>query len=357
MPDRGLLSRFLFFGRIVRIPGLHTHFFGMEDEMDNTQEKIGRVIEVRKNSFVLDCREREIPARLKGSFYDQTTETWPVVGDWVRFLDNPEGDSLILSVCGRKSFLQRLDTAKTGAIQAMAANVDYCFIVTALNGDYSYNRIARYASVALQGGAVPVLILTKADLCQDAERYLREAETISDKLQAHAVSALHGTGLEALREYFVPGTTICLMGSSGVGKSTLINALAGEEIMKTGDVRQRDAKGRHTTTHRQLIRLKNGVSLIDTPGMREMGMAETGDGIDDAFSDILELASRCRFRNCSHRSEPGCAVKAALTSGELSRERLRLYESLAAENADHSARKKQISQLARAYQKNKNRTG
>ena len=109
--------------------------------MDNTQEKIGRVIEVRKNSFVLDCREREIPARLKGSFYDQTTETWPVVGDWVRFLDNPEGDSLILSVCGRKSFLQRLDTAKTGEIQAMAANVDYCFIVTALNGDYSYNRI------------------------------------------------------------------------------------------------------------------------------------------------------------------------------------------------------------------------
>ena len=323
--------------------------------MDHANEKLGRISEVRKNSFIIDFEEQEIIAKLRGGFYEEAAEKLPVVGDWVSFIRNDAGDSVIQSVCERKSFLQRPDQAKRGVMQAMVANVDYCFIITSLNEDYSYNRIARYASIALQGGAVPVAILTKADLCADADRYVREVRGISDRLRVHAVSALDGTGLDELEQYFVPGKTICLMGSSGAGKSTLVNALAGEEIMRTGAVRASDSTGRHTTTHRQLIRLKNGVSVIDTPGMREVGLAGTDEGLGQTFSDILALESRCRFRNCRHDTEPGCAVKAAIARGELSEERLRLYRNLGKENADNRARKKEISKLAKAYKKNKNK--
>lgn len=323
--------------------------------MNCQQDMQGRICEVRKNSFLIDFEDREIPAKLKGSFYDTAADQWPVVGDYVRFTYNPAGDSVIRSVCERKSFLQRPDQAKTGVMQYMVANADYCFIVTSLNEDYSCNRIARYAGVALQGGSVPVAVLTKADLCADVGRYVREVRTISDQIRVHAVSALTGAGLEELEQYFVPGNTICLMGSSGAGKSTLINALAGEEIMKTGEIRASDSTGRHTTTHRQLIRLKNGVSVIDTPGMRELGMAEAEEGIDRTFADLVELESRCRFKNCRHGAEPGCAVKAALASGALSEERWRLYRSLSEENRSNRVKKKEISKLAKAYKMNRDR--
>ena len=233
----------------------------------------------------------------------------------------------------------------------MVANVDYCFIVTSLNEDYSFNRIARYVSIALQGGAVPVVILTKSDLCGSAEEYVREVEGLSDKVRVHAISALYHLGLEELDEYLQPGTTICLMGSSGAGKSTLINTITGEETMKTSAIREADDKGRHTTTCRKMILLPNGVCIIDTPGMREVGMANTQAGIDDTFSDITELERQCRFCNCRHETEPGCAIKAAIASGELSRERYGLYKNLGAENSRNQALKKEISRLAKAYKK------
>ena len=320
------------------------------------EEKLGRISEVRKNSFIIAFEGREIPAKPKGSFYDAAPDAWPVVGDYVSFTLNPAGDSLILSVCERKSLLARPNQAKTGVMQYMVANADYCFIVTALNEDYSFNRIARYASIALSGGSVPVVILTKADLCDNVGRYVREAETVSDGIRVHAVSAKYGIGLDELREYFVPGTTIALMGSSGAGKSTLINAIAGEEIMKTGEIRIDDGKGRHTTTHRQMIRTKNDVWIIDTPGMREVGMSDAEKGIDRTFSDIVALEGQCRFRNCKHETEPGCAIKAAIASGELSRERFELYKNLGKENADHRAKKKEISKSVKAYKKSRNRT-
>ena len=185
----------------------------------------------------------------------------------------------------------------------------------------------------------------------DFGRYVREVETISDQIRVHAVSALYGTGMDELEEYFTPGKTICLVGSSGAGKSTLINALAEEEIMQTGEIREYDSTGRHTTTHRQLIKLKNGVSLVDTPGMREVGMANSEEGIGHTFADIVELESQCRFRNCRHDTEPGCAVKAAIASGDLSMERWMLYRDLNAENTNNHAKKKKISQLAKEYKK------
>ena len=317
----------------------------------NCNEKLGRISEVRKNSFVIYFEEQEVIAKLRGNFYGADAEELPVVGDYVRFIHNPAGDSVIQSVEKRKSLLQRPDQSKTGVMQYMVANVDYCFIVTSLNDDYNYNRIARYASVALQGGAVPVAVLTKADLCTNVGRYITEVETISDKIRVHAVSALLDIGLEELEEYFAPGNTVCLMGSSGAGKSTLINAIAGENIMETSAIRESDSKGRHTTTHRQLIRLGNGAFVIDTPGMREIGMAGTEDGIDDTFSDIIELESRCKFRNCRHETEPGCAVKAAIARGELSKKRFMLYKNLGQENTNNYAKKKEISKLVKMYKK------
>lgn len=320
------------------------------------EEKRGRISEIQKNSYIIAFEGRELPAKPKGSFCDATPDAWPVVGDYVSFAENPAGDSMILSVCERKSLLARPDQAKTGVLQYMVANADYCFIVTALNEDYSFHRIARYASVALSGGAVPVVILTKSDLCKNVACFVREAESVSDGIRVHAVSAKYGIGLDELKAYFVPGTTIALMGSSGAGKSTLINAIAGEEVMQTGEIRADDGKGRHTTTHRQMIRLPNDVWIIDTPGMREIGMASADEGIDRTFSDIIALEKQCRFSNCRHETEPGCAVKAAIASGELSRERFELYRNLEKENADHRARKKEISKSVKAYKKNKSRS-
>ncbi|MBR5419684.1 MAG: ribosome small subunit-dependent GTPase A [Lachnospiraceae bacterium] len=311
-------------------------------------ENLGRISEVQKNSYTIRYMEEDLPAKLKGSFYEKEAEEFPVVGDYVTFRYNPDGEALILSVCERKSFLQRPDQSKTGVMQYMVSNVDYCFIVTSLNDDYSYNRIARYAGVALQGGAVPVAILTKSDLCANVGRYVSEVESISEKIRVHAISALYDIGLEELKEYLTPGTTICMMGSSGAGKSTLINALAGEETMKTRAVRESDSKGKHTTTHRQLIELANGASIIDTPGMREIGMAMTQEGIDETFSDIIELESHCRFSDCRHDTEPGCAIKEAIENGTLSEERLMLYKNLGAENTRNYAKKKEISKWVKA---------
>ena len=315
------------------------------------KERLGRISEVQKNSYVIKFWELGIPAKLKGNFYELPAEELPVVGDYVTFAYNPLGDSTILSVCERTSLLQRPDQAKTGVMQYMAANVDVAFIVTSLNEDYSYNRIARYCSISCDAGVTPVVILTKSDLSENVDTYIEEVKSISDRIKVHAVSALHGTGMDALEQYFVPGTTICLMGSSGAGKSTLINTLSGEEVMKTGAVRASDSTGKHTTTFRRLFTLKNGVTIIDTPGMREIGIANSEDGVNETFSDIVELESRCRFSNCRHDTEPGCAVKAAIQSGELSEERYNLYLSLSRENERNYAKKKEISKWIKAEKK------
>ena len=323
--------------------------------MNNTDKKFckGRVSAIYKNSYIIRFEGKDISSRLKGSFQEKNPEQIPVVGDYVSFINNPSGDSLITSVDERSSFLQRPDQAKTGVMQYMVANVDYTFIVTSLNEDYSYNRIARYVSVVLQGNSIPVVVLTKSDLCSNYGRYVREVESISSEVRVHAISALYGIGVDELQEYMRPSVTICLMGSSGAGKSTLLNAFAGEEIMRTSQVRESDSTGRHTTTYRQLVELDNGVSIIDTPGMRELGMANTGLGINNTFSDILALEQCCKFSDCKHDTEPGCAIKAAIENGELSFERYTLYKSLSTENTNNYAKKKAISKWAKAAKRMK----
>ena len=196
--------------------------------------------------------------------------------------------------------------------------------------------------------------MTKVDLCPDVEKLKEQLKEMLSQIKVHAVSALTGDGMDGLNEYLQPGITIALLGSSGVGKSTLVNALAGTEIMKTGGIREKDAKGRHTTTYRNMIELSSGVIVIDTPGMREIGLCDVDEGIDDTFEDIAELAAQCRFRDCTHTNAPRCAVRQALENGPLSKERFELYRSLHVESRK-SADMKAIAKARKALNKTRKR--
>ena len=289
--------------------------------------QIGRISEVQKNSFVIRYGGKELLAKLSGKFY-QKESLFPVVGDYVNFHYNPQGESRIMGICERKNYLTRPDTAKSMKEQPMAANLDYAFLVMSLNDNFNLNRALRYAATVLQEGIQPVAVLTKADLCENVESLKMQFKKMLPQIKVHAVSALTGDGMDELNEYLKSGITIALLGSSGVGKSTLVNALAGTEVMKTGDIREKDAKGRHTTTYRNMIELPSGVIVIDTPGMREIGLCDVDEGLDDTFEDIAELAAKCRFRDCTHTNEPRCAVRQAIENGSLSQERFELYRSL-----------------------------
>ncbi len=246
---------------------------------------------------------------------------FPTTGDFVLIHHNPIGDSLIYGTLKRKTFFSRLDPTPGRGEQAVAANFDSVFILSSLNHDFNLRRMERYLTLAWQSAAVPVIVLTKADLVEDYAESLRAVERLATGVEVFAVSSVTGEGLEQLENYLKPGKTIVFLGSSGVGKSSLLNALAGETIMETNAIRDDDSKGRHTTTHRQLILLKSGVMIIDTPGMRTLGMWDVSTGLGEAFGDVETFLGTCRFSDCKHQKEPGCAIQAALADGRLSRER------------------------------------
>ena len=310
--------------------------------MENTY----RVVLAHRDRYLVRSEEKELFCVPAGSLRYQ--EVFPVVGDYVEITENPYGDSLIRAIRERRTVFCRPDRGghadgfvKTMQVQPLIANMDYVFIITSLNRDFSVNRIARYAAMTVSGGAVPVAVLTKADLCENVSEMEAKAAALSKDLRVVSISSRTGYGMERIREYFRPGVTIALLGSSGAGKSTLINTLAGREIMRTGGIREEDAKGRHTTTHRELIDL-DGVSLIDTPGLRELGMIDAEEGIAGTFSDIAELISQCAFSDCTHRSEPGCAVRRALEEGTLSPERWETYSRLEKENQWSKTKKNEM---------------
>ena len=296
---------------------------------DNQSGLVARVTAVFRERYEVICIQGASYAKLKTTPYYNESQLFPTVGDFVLIQYLPGGDSLITKTLPRRSFFSRKAAGPRLEEQAVAANFDTVFVVTSLNSDLNLSRIERYLTLAWASGGIPVVILTKSDLCDDAQYMVEEVKSMVFGVEVIAVSALTGYGLGKLESYLQPKKTIVILGSSGVGKSSLLNALAAEELMEVNEIRSSDSKGRHTTTHRQLFMLPQGVMIIDTPGMRELGMWEVGDGLNSTYSDIEEVLLRgCRFSDCNHQSEPGCTVKAALESGEISSSRWQNYQKL-----------------------------
>ena len=305
--------------------------------MPNTQNLSGipaRVTAQHKERYEIVCEHGVAHARLKTKEYFVDTQDFPTTGDFVMVNYIENGDSQIIATLPRRTFFSRREPGPVPRDQAVAANFDYVFIMQSLNLDFNPKRLERYLTLAWQSGATPVILLTKADLVEDYWDYLTQVERVAAGVNTHVVSAHTGYGLQRLNAYLQPGNTVVFLGSSGVGKSSLVNALAGEEIMTVNGIREDDSKGRHTTTHRQLIRLSSGVMIIDTPGMRELGMWDVSEGLADAFSDVEKFLGKCRFSDCRHESEPGCAIKTAIAAGELDVERWESYQKLKEEAVD-----------------------
>ncbi|MDR1692712.1 MAG: ribosome small subunit-dependent GTPase A [Oscillospiraceae bacterium] len=297
-------------------------------------ETTARICAVHKERYELLLGGTITFAKLKTSVYLNNTEPYPTVGDDVTVLLNPLGDSVIIKTLPRKSFFARSDP-NPGVYreQAVAANFDTVFILQSMNQNFNVRRLERTLTLAWQSGGAPVVVLTKQDLVPDHSPYVREAENVALGVDIVPVSAKSGFGLERLDSYLQSGMVSVFLGSSGVGKSSLLNALAGETVMEVSEIREDDARGRHTTTHRQMVRLPSGAFIIDTPGMREMGISQNTDNPEDVrgalnevFGDVENLI--CRFSDCKHQSEPGCAVRAAIESGELTKERWDAYVKL-----------------------------
>ena len=297
-------------------------------------ENIARITAVHRERYAIVTDAGEGWARLKTAEYYAWTQEFPTVGDFVRILPNPDGDSLILRTLPRRTLFSRREPGPVPREQAVAANFDYVFLMQSLNQDFNPKRLERYLTIAWQSGAIPVILLTKADLAEDYWDCLTKVERVAPGVDTHVVSAHTGYGLNRLNAYLQPGKTVVFLGSSGVGKSSLVNALAGAEVMAVSGIREDDSKGRHTTTHRQMLRLPSGALVIDTPGMRELGMWDVSEGLGDAFADVEQFLGRCRFSDCRHEREPGCAIKGAIASGELDLARWESYRKLKEEAVD-----------------------
>lgn len=300
----------------------------------------GFITAVHRERYEVRANGEDLYARLKAGIYytDHCEEEFPTVGDNVELEYNPLGDCLIIKTMERKTAFSRKDPDVGMGEQIVAANFDYVFILMSLNYDFNLKRLERYLTVSWQSGGQPVIVLTKADIAEDTQEKLELVNQIALGVDVCVVSAVTGEGMEQLKNYLVPEKTTVFLGSSGVGKSTFTNYLLGKELMETGEIREDDSKGHHTTTHRQLFVMDNGARIIDTPGMRELGMWIVDDGMDFSFTDINDLIIQCRFSNCTHNGEPGCAVAQALKEGTLTEKRWKNYWKIQKESKFQAAK-------------------
>ena len=317
--------------------------YGLKESILNClgkEKTIARIVATHKDRYEIVCNNGSGFAKIKrGCYYDNSNSIYPTTGDFVLVEWNNSGDSMIYETLKRESSFSRTAASSDRSRelhsqheQLVAANFDYVFIMQSLNNNFNENRIERYLSLAWESGGIPVIVLTKCDLVSDVQTYIDKVQEIAFGVDVYAISCYTNQGLSDLKKYFTKGNTIVFLGSSGVGKSTLLNTLYGKEVIKTSEIREDDSRGRHTTTSRNLIMLPNGAMIIDTPGMRELGMWNAETGINKTFSDIEQLIEMCKYSDCSHTNEPGCKVLEAIEKGELSRERYEQYIKLQKES-------------------------
>ena len=339
----------------------------LEQQFNEYKEQglsVGRIALEHKRMYRVFSESGELLGEVSGKFRFEAEEReeYPSVGDWVVITPRvEEGRATIHKILPRSSKFSRNVAGRTTEEQVVAANVNTVFLVTALNNDYNLRRIERYLIMAWESGATPVIILSKADLCDDVATKLAEVESVAFGVPTYVISTVNEEGLEPLQQYLTTGQTVALLGSSGAGKSTLTNYLIGQEKQLIKEVREGDDRGKHTTTHRELIIHPGGGLIIDTPGMRELQLWEAEDSSEHVFHDIHELEQQCRFRDCTHVSEPNCAVKNAIADGTLSESRfvsfLKLQKELAylerkANIRAQQAEKAKWKKVAVSYRKN-----
>lgn len=328
-------------------------------QLQNSDLRPCRVVSDGGQTFLVHDGSREVLAVARGRLRSELCFP-PVVGDWV--LAKPLGDShyVVEKIMERRTAIARKHPGRQRAPQMLAANVDRVVIVTSMNQDFSVRRLERYLTLVWESGATPIIVLTKSDLLDDPTPFLREAEKCALGFPVLCVSNTSGYGLEQLRAMLKPGETLVLLGSSGVGKSTLTNSLGADELRATREVRGGDGKGRHATSDRRLVRLPAGALLIDTPGLREVQLWAGTGAVDQTFSEIAEIAVHCRFRDCRHQGEPGCAIAAAVEAGEIDADRVESLHRLRREQerlereqdpVAASEHKRKLKKLFRAYEK------
>jgi len=335
-------------------------FFQQQLDLEEWENAtLGRVVSQERSAIIVQTQESRMPI--------QITKDMPLfsVGDWILLDSSGDSSGSFVRLLERFSLFSRKAAGERAYTQLIASNIDTLFIVSSMNRDFNLNRIERYLTLANETGVEPVIVLTKADICDDPEQYIEQIKAMDPFLQSVTVNCLDPESVRKLDEWCIEGKTVALLGSSGVGKSTLINTLLGESAQDTNAMREGDAKGRHTTTSRSIHMLPSGGLLLDTPGMRELQLADCGQGVEETFSEISELAENCRFKDCQHEGEPGCAVRAAVDSGDLDERRLSNYLKLMKEQefnsatlAEKRAKDREFGRMVRSVTKSKqNRKG
>ncbi len=339
-----------------------------QDKIETTKSndfQIVRVISVNKNSFVVSNGTNDIYAELTGKFLFNSDSSldFPTVGDWV-YVQVFDDDSLAIihDIFPRKSLLKRKTSGKNIAYQLIAANIDTAIIMQSLDSNFNLRRLERYLVMINESNITPVIFLSKSDMISigEIDKKKNDIYKILPNIKIEAFSNNKLTDIENIKSYFVPTKTFCLLGSSGVGKTTLLNNLIRKELYKTQPIREKDGRGKHTTTRRELIALENGAIVIDNPGMRELGIISIDSGLDDTFNEIVELSNQCHFKDCTHTVEKGCAILKAVEKGEISKERYNNYikiykESLYHEMSYYEKRQKdkKFGKFIHSYMKNK----